>query len=146
MKRGNCFWIEWISYLHANPSQVTHAVQLCGLLVLYLYCTVACSYFLCFSDVMYSAAPRSRVLQKSARYQHTITSDRTVLFSEVGDFYFISYENNDRIMTLTTCQHLIWPQILNPDRAFFSGTLSLLKLPQSQIWQKCQRLSARLLK
>ncbi len=29
MKRGNCSWIEWISYLHGNPScksQQTHAV------------------------------------------------------------------------------------------------------------------------
>ncbi len=34
MKRGNCSWIEWISHRHANPSQQTHAVQLCDWLVL----------------------------------------------------------------------------------------------------------------
>ncbi len=71
------------------------------------------------------------------------TTGQFIFFLRWETFYFISYENNDRIMQLTlNCQHLIWPQILNWDRAFFSGTLSLLKrLPRSQMIWQCQQLS-----
>ncbi len=38
MKHGNCSWIEWILYLHANPFQLTHTVPVMWFIGTVLLC------------------------------------------------------------------------------------------------------------
>ncbi len=64
MKGGNCSWIEWKSYLHANPSQLTHAVPVMWLIgtVLLFHMLYACSFCALLVKWYTALALRSRVL------------------------------------------------------------------------------------
>ncbi len=103
MKYGNSSWIEWISSHHANPSQLTHAVPVMWFIGTVLLFHALHAHGFCALVKWYTKRSRVHVCYRRARYQHSITSDRTVsFFLRWETFYFItSYENNNRIMTLT---------------------------------------------
>ncbi len=47
MKRGNCSWIEWISYRCANPSQLTYTVP--GMWFIGTVLLLSCSMLIVFA-------------------------------------------------------------------------------------------------
>ncbi len=103
MKRENCSWIEWISHRHANPSQQTHAVQLCDLFVLYFYFThwmlvVSALYY--WSDIQLGAAFARAIEECALPAQYNIWQDNSFFFWGEAFYFITSYENN-RIITLT---------------------------------------------
>ncbi len=69
MKRGNCSWIEWISYLHAYPSQLTHAVPVMWFIVTVLLLSRS-MFFVCEGPS-----------QKAMRHENPISKKLFILIS-----------------------------------------------------------------
>ena len=118
-----------INRMNIIPACKTHDVPITwfiGILPLFCYLLiydVACSYFFC---AIQRPPAHLRVQLKSAGYELSKTTDRTwhFVFLRWKTFYFVSsYENNDRIMTLT---YSLTPSHLTADtesgqRGFFSN-------------------------
>ncbi len=86
--QGDCSWIEWISYRHANPSQLTHAVPVMWFIgtVLLLSCSMLIvSAF--WSDVQHGGAFARAIEERALPAHYNIWQDR-IVFSEVRDFLF----------------------------------------------------------
>ncbi len=122
------------------PANTRSTYPLCDLLVLYFYfthCMLVVSALYYWNDIQRGAA-FTRAIEECAHYQQHLTGQDSSFLLRWEVFYFItSYENTDRIITLT----------LNLSTSHLTAdTFQTLFLYLNCIWQKCQPLSYMLFK